>query len=82
MFSAKAAITRFSTPKVTSISTRLYDAFLHWNPNSHKFNRVSERVGSDVRLAADDWHRTGRGVEAPKIERMAETHESRERGNF
>lgn len=48
-----------------------------------KFNRVSQRVGSDVRLDADDWHREPAWRREPtKIERMAETYESRERGNF
>lgn len=48
-----------------------------------KFNEVSRRVGSDVRLDADDWHREPSWRREPtKIERMAETIESRERGNF
>lgn len=48
-----------------------------------KFNEVSQRVGSDVRLDADDWHREPSWRREPaKIERMAETYESQERGNF
>ncbi len=45
-----------------------------------KFNRVSERVGSDVRVDADDWHR--RSTEPTKINTKAETYMSQERGNF
>lgn len=28
-----------------------------------KWNRISERVGSDIRIASDDWHRVEKGKE-------------------
>lgn len=43
-----------------------------------KFNEISERVGSTVRLAADDWHHE----ERPRINPMVETLDSRDRENF
>lgn len=43
-----------------------------------KFNEVSVRVGSTVRLAADDWHYT----ERQRINTMVETLDSKDRGNF
>lgn len=41
-----------------------------------KFNEVSQRVGSDVRLDDDDWHREPSWRREPtKIERMTETYD-------
>jgi hypothetical protein len=44
-----------------------------------KFNEVSRRVGSDVRLDADDWRREPKWR---KIETKVDTYETQERGNF
>jgi hypothetical protein len=47
------------------------------NATMSKFNRVSERVGSDVWVDAEDWHR-----KAPKIQTKVDTYITQERGNF
>lgn len=43
-----------------------------------KFNEVSVRVGSTVRLAADDWHH----AERPRINPLVKTLDSRDRENL
>ena len=49
------------------------------NATMSKFNRVSERVGSDVWVDAEDWHRR---ASPAKIETKVDTYITQERGNF
>lgn len=49
-----------------------------------KFNEVSVRVGSTIRLANDDWHYSQTPAPQPsvKINTKADTYITQERGNF
>jgi NTP pyrophosphatase (non-canonical NTP hydrolase) len=49
-----------------------------------KFNRVSERVGSDVWVDAEDWHRKQPSLHQPSVtvNTKMDTYITQERGNF